>query len=292
MTLSDQLITRFHQTSVSSIINRTPGVSTVAKQWWVHVQEKRFRAAISALGAPRIPASEDDPLGRASVPTDLEAHAKLPPYVLAGEAFSNAMSESCTTSKFLSITRLSYSQGYQDIYAAVLGHLADRRVRVLEIGIGVNDPNARSGMSYDHTPGASLKGWSQYLKGSEVHGADIDKRCLVDTEWYTTHHVDQRDPSSLAALATVIGPPLDLIVDDGLHTPEANGNTMAALLPLLSPSGVMVVEDILSKFDPLWKGLSGWLRSEYEVRYFPYRLLRQDHELGGTCGIAIITRRV
>lgn len=175
----------------------------------------------------------------------------------------------CETSKFVSL-------GYQDVYARVLRHLRSTPVRVLEIGIGVNDPFAASGMSTQHLPGASLIGWSNYFREAELFGADVDRRVLGTNPYYKAHWVDQRNPESLYALAEMIGAPLDLIVDDGLHTAEANGNALAALLPLLSSRGVMVIEDILPEYNELWERVSDWLRPEYQVRFFPGYVLRSD----------------
>lgn len=290
MPISDQLIERFHQTPVSSFMNRTPVVNAVARKWWIREQTRHFHAALSTLQGPVVPATPECPAGLAKVPTEDDAQCKLPDYVAAGEAFSDAMGAWCSTSKFQSVTQSGDSHGYQDIYAPTLAHLVNVEARVLEIGIGVNDPGARSGMGRNHQPGASLRGWSHYLQGSEVHGADVDRRVLVDAEEYTTHFVDQRDLGSLHALAQRVGAPLDLIVDDGLHTPEANGNVISALLPLLSPSGVMVIEDIPPEFDALWGSVGSLIPSQYQARYFPSTLLRQFRGVGAMAGIAVITR--
>ena len=290
MGFSEELTTRFHQTRLSGFVKRAPGISAVAQRWWIREQTKYFREALSTLGPPLDSAPTEAGSSQVLIPSLTDARNKLPEYVAAGEAFSDAMSEWCSTSKFISISREPESLGYQDVYAPILSHLTDCGARVLEIGIGVNDPHARSGMSYDHQPGASLRGWSYYLKGSEVHGADIDRRVLVDTDRYTTHYVDQLDVPSIRALAQEVGAPLDLIVDDGLHTPEANANVMTVLLPSLSPIGVMVVEDILPEYDPIWESLGGLLPSAYRCDFFPSRVLRQYRETGG--GIAVITRSI
>ena len=79
-------------------------------------------------------------------------------------------------------------------------------------------------------------------------------------------------------------------MDDGLHTPEANGNTIRALLPLLSPAGVMVIEDIQPRFDALWDRAVQLIHaSGYECTFYPSRLLRQDRP-GAEGGVAVITR--
>jgi hypothetical protein len=209
----------------------------------------------------------------------------------AGEEFSDEMSQWCATSKFQSITHHPGSCGYQDVYAMALRHLRGGTPRILEIGIGVNDPSAPSGMDLQHLPGASLMGWAGYFPGAEIHGADVDRRCLVDTAAYTTHYVDQRDPESLGQLARRLGPPLDLIVDDGLHTPEANGNTIRALLPFLSPMGVMVIEDIQPRFDRLWLRVPALLPRSYECVFYPSSVLRQNRPTSSAGGLAVIVHR-
>jgi len=216
--------------------------------------------------------------------------AKLPDFVLAGEEFSREMAQWCSTSKFLSVSLRPDSCGYQDIYAQILKKLRGRDVRLLEIGIGINDPAVKSGMTVDHRPGASLLGWSNYFPGAEIHGADIDRRCLIDTDHYTTHFADQLDPQSLQRLARELGGGFDLVVDDGLHTPEANANVMAAFLPLLRPHGIMVIEDILMDFEPLWSGAAKYLPRGYRLDYFPSAVLRQSRGPRSEVGFAVLTR--
>lgn len=173
----------------------------------------------------------------------------------------------CKTTKFELL-------GYQDVYARVLSQIRNRRVRLLEVGI---------------LAGASLTGWAHYFEGSEIHGADVDRNALVDTDRYRTHYVDQRDPTTLRGLVAEIGMPLDVVIDDGLHIPEANANTAAAFLPLLSPDGVLIVEDILPEFDFLWHNVGLLIGPEYRIRFYPSAALRQ----GGVpvqLGIAVFAR--
>lgn len=210
--------------------------------------------------------------------------------VEAGDRFAAEMAQWCATTKFQVAS--PWAMGYADVYGRALGHLRHRPIRLLEIGIGINDPNAPSGMQATHQVGASLLGWSNYFPQGEIHGADVDRRALVSTDRYRTHFVDQRDRASLNALALTLGSPLDVVVDDGLHTPEANANTIATFLPMLSADGVLVVEDILEEFGNLWHALSRRLRTEYRVTYFPASCLRQMRGPGTHAGIAVFTRAV
>lgn len=284
MGLSSDLVGRFHQTRVSELVKRTPGASQAAARWWRATQSKLFWNALGALPPPLVEESQTDSVGRVRIPTLEAIHLRDESVIAAGDLLREEMAAWCSTSKFDSL-------GYQDVYAQVLAHMRPEVGRLLEIGIGINDPTVPSGMHAGHLPGASLRGWSHYLPFFEIHGADIDERALVDTDLYTTHKVDQRQPGTLAALALELGSPLHVVIDDGLHTPEANANCVAAFLPLLSPSGIMVVEDILPEFDFLWEELPSKLSSDYAVAFYPSRILRQHRRVGSECGLAVFYRR-
>lgn len=255
-----------------------PGVNAVAMRWWIASQESAFQAALESVSAPKTP--WDPARHPVDVPSLSEVADRSLQTVTSGDEFAADMATWCSTSKFRDL-------GYQDVYARVVAHLKVARPRILEVGIGVNDPNAPSGMEEGHRPGASLVGWANYFPGAEVHGADIDRRVLVDTDFYSTHWVDQPDATALRALGNAVGTPLHLVVDDGLHTAEANGLTAAALLPLLAPDGVLVIEDILPEYDAMWDRASSWLRPEYQLAFFPGKAMRG----GRGEGLAVFWRR-
>jgi len=283
---------RLHQTEVSAALRKSATASYVAQRMWNRTQSACLRDVCSRIGPPAD--SGNAAVGSSAAAIDVPdlgtVVAKLPDFVLAGEEFSREMAQWCSTSKFLSVTLRPDSCGYQDIYGQILKKLRGTDLRLLEIGIGINDPAAKSGMSVDHRPGASLAGWCNYFPGAEVHGADVDRRCLIDTDQYRTHFVDQLDPQSLQRLARELGGGFDLVVDDGLHTPEANANVMAAFLPLLKPHGIMVIEDILLDFEPLWSGAAKYLPRGYRLDYFPSSVLRQSRGTRREVGIAVLTR--
>jgi hypothetical protein len=292
MNITRLVIHRLHQTPLSRAIRRSPTLNHFAERWWVASQSRIFLQGLRGIRAPQGSPSGATPAGQSppSIPPLEDAVAKLPAYVAAGEDFSAEMARHCSTSKFLSVTVRRDSCGYQDIYAQILRHLRGKAAKMLEIGIGVNDPTSPSGMPAEHVTGASLVGWSRYFPGGEIHGADVDPRCMQQSESFTTHLVDQRDPASLERLGDRIGGDLDLVVDDGLHTPEANINVMAAFMPLLAPTGLLVIEDISAEFDTLWFRAQKEMPSEYTMTYFPSSVLRQFRGAGGQGGIAVIAR--
>lgn len=267
-----------HQTPVSKALRQTPGLRVLATNWWLSAQQSSFKASLQAVGRPIERSTSAETI--LDIPTVSEISAQHARTTELGDLFSAEMLSWCRTSKFFAL-------GYQDVYARVLKHLRTQAPRILEVGIGVNDPNSVSGMGKDHQPGSSLLGWSQYFPSSEVHGADVDRRVLIDTGHYVTHWVDQRDPGSLTHLGALLGAPLHLIVDDGLHTPEANGHTLYGLLPYLGAQGVFVVEDILPEFNNVWLQAADWLPPDYGMTFYPGSTLRSVKD----AGIAVFWRR-
>jgi tetratricopeptide (TPR) repeat protein len=148
-------------------------------------------------------------------------------------------------------------------------HQRRNRVRsLLELGIGTNFTDIPSNMGEQGRPGASLRGWRDYFPEAEIVGADIDRRILFSEERISTHYVDQLSPEAIDELwAATLQAPFDVIIDDGLHTFEANSLFMERSFGKLAENGLFVIEDIvvtydnLRQFDAFFKrfGASGFL---------------------------------
>lgn len=148
----------------------------------------------------------------------------------------------------------STKHNYHLIYASLLKGKRNLPLRILEIGLGTNNVNVPSNMGEKGKPGASLHAFREWGSKIELVGADVDKGVLFSEERISTYVVDQTDPRSLTALAFQFPPhSFDLIIDDGLHTPVANLNSLNALFGLVKPGGSMVIEDILDRYLPIWK---------------------------------------
>ena len=141
--------------------------------------------------------------------------------------------------------------GYSSLYGPLL--LRAQAVRsILEIGMGTTHTDTISHMSSDKKTGGSLRAFRDFCPKAEIFGADIDRRILFQETRIQTFFVDQTNPETFGQLAAQIPKSIDLIIDDGLHSPEANLQTLRFALPRLAPGGWTVIEDIGGPAAPIW----------------------------------------
>ena len=148
----------------------------------------------------------------------------------------------------------SATNNYHLIYAS----LFKEKVKVkglLEIGLGTHDYNIASHMSkHEYQPGASLMAFRDFFSTAMIYGADIDKKILFKEQRIRTYYVDQTDLSSFENLSKNLkNKKIDLIIDDGLHAPNANITTFIFALSILKKGGWFVVEDIKEEAVVIWE---------------------------------------
>jgi hypothetical protein len=141
---------------------------------------------------------------------------------------------------------------YHLLYGSLLSEPASVTA-LLEIGLGTNNTRLLSNMGRRGRPGSSLRAFRDFLPAAQIYGADIDRQILFSEERIKTFFVDQTDPASLAALAGLVGGQFDLIIDDGLHSPNANLAVLGFGLDKLKAGGWLVIEDIRSEALPIWQ---------------------------------------
>jgi hypothetical protein len=156
------------------------------------------------------------------------------------------------------------SHNYYLVYSAILGPMRRDQLKILEIGLGSNNRDVVSTMGKFGRPGASLRAFRDFLPNSEIFGADVDRRILFEEDRIKTYFVDQTNLQSLDELAAAMpSQGLDLIIDDGLHSPSANIATLIFALKKLNANGWFVVEDVAEKSVPVWQLVSAILPKEY-----------------------------
>ncbi len=155
---------------------------------------------------------------------------------------------------------------YHLLYGALLADIRQEPVSVLEIGLGTNNTDVVSNMGAKGSPGASLRAFRDFLPRGEILGADVDRRILFSEERIVTFHVDQTKPDSFRSLdAQLAGKMFDLVIDDGLHSPNANICTLTFALRKLKPGGHAVIEDIHERSLPIWTLVGMILPPQYDA---------------------------
>ena len=142
--------------------------------------------------------------------------------------------------------------GLAPIYKVILSSLPSGS-NLLEIGIGTNNPMIISSMGKDGRPGASLSAYEFLLDDIFIFGVDIDPNIMFATKSIKTTVADQNLLSSLINLPEKFNVQyFDLIIDDGLHSPKANLNSLLFGLEFSKPGGLIWLEDIPERSLEIW----------------------------------------
>ena len=158
------------------------------------------------------------------------------------------------------------AHNYTTVYSALFKECYHQPLRILELGLGTNNPDLPSSMGLLGMPGASLRGWREIFPHALVYGADIDRGILFKEDRIKTFYCDQLDRSSVRELWSHpdLQAGVDVIIDDGLHTFEANVSFLEESLDHLRPGGIYVCEDIM------WDRVDEWcdrLETIYSKQY-------------------------
>lgn len=121
---------------------------------------------------------------------------------------------------------------YADLYEEILFNKDIKNL--LEIGIGLE------------VPGSSLKSWKELYPDANIYGADINRSVLFEEDRIKTFYTNQLSKTDLIELKKKLNDiKFEVIIDDGLHTYEANINTFESLYDLLEKDGLYFIEDII-----------------------------------------------
>lgn len=152
---------------------------------------------------------------------------------------------------------------YHLIYGAVLSEKIGVK-NILEVGMGTNNLDIASNMGKLGKPGASLRAFRDFCVNAEIYGADIDKRILFSEERITTFYVDQTDSNTFLQLKNILPKSFDLVIDDGLHSPNANIATLEFGLQIIKKDGWVIIEDIRFESLCIWKVVHQLISENFE----------------------------
>lgn len=168
---------------------------------------------------------------------------------------------------------------YFEIYHRHFARFVGTKVNVLEIGI---------------YSGGSLGMWRAYFgDDSHIFGVDIEPACKsYESKDVTVFIGDQGDREFWRKFkGSVAG--IDILIDDGGHTPEQQQITLEEMLPFLRPGGVYLCEDIngaTNRFTAFAaalvdelngingsKTLSDFQSTIHSIHFYPYVVVIEKH---------------
>jgi hypothetical protein len=160
----------------------------------------------------------------------------------------------------------NHNHNYTTFYYSIFKHLREKKLRIFELGIGTNNVNIPSNMGKNGTPGASLFGWSEFFFNSHIFGADIDTDILFNTDKIKTFYCDQTDPEVIKKMWNEpdLQDNFDIIIEDGLHTFNANVTFFENSIHKLKPNGYFIIEDILNSEEYLFESKIKKWESQYK----------------------------
>ena len=141
------------------------------------------------------------------------------------------------------------AHNYTQLYHRLLAPFRDKKLDLIEIGIGTPNQDVPSSMAVNYPFGASLRGWRTYFTdlAMTINGGDVDPRVLFSEERIKTHYVNQLNPSSIVDFMAGVGleqSGMDFMLDDGLHQYRSNITLLITAWPYLKKGGLYLIEDM------------------------------------------------
>jgi len=150
---------------------------------------------------------------------------------------------------------------YTTFYYSIFKPLCNKELRIFELGLGTHNINIPSNMGPNGRPGASLYGWQEFFPNADIFGADIDYDILFNTDKIKTFYCDQTDPEIITKMwdEPDLRENFDIIIEDGLHTFNANVCFFENSIHKLKTNGFYIIEDIhRSEFDLFENKIIEW----------------------------------
>lgn len=114
-------------------------------------------------------------------------------------------------------------------------------------------------------PGSSLRAFRGFCPNAIIYGAEIDQSILFKEERIKTFFIGQTDLHTFQKILNQIkGLEFDLVIDDGLHSPDANINSLCFGLPIIKRKGWIVIEDIGADALDIWKIVIKLIPANYQ----------------------------
>lgn len=129
---------------------------------------------------------------------------------------------------------------FTPFYYQLLKDKQESITKVLEIGIGYREMD--SWRSY--RTGAGLYMWRDFFPNAQIYGADIDPRAKVKAQRISTFLCDQTNKKELTNLIKIIGPDIDLVIDDGSHKTKDQIFSCEVIMSIINENVIYIIEDV------------------------------------------------
>lgn len=138
--------------------------------------------------------------------------------------------------------KASLYHNYTPVYESYFEPLRDKKIVLLELGIG--------DIHSDNREGESILGWREYFYNGTCCAIDNDIHKITSDN---TFLCDQTNEVKLKSIVKIIGNP-DIIIDDASHIQSNTIKSFEILFPYLSKGGLYCIEDCVTAFWPSWEG--------------------------------------
>ena len=162
---------------------------------------------------------------------------------------------------------------YHTVYEPEFDTLRNEPINILEVGVFKGD---------------SIKAWLEFFPNATIYGIDIFKRVRPEEIEVLNHERVKwlKGDSTNIAVRDMVKKQwprirFDVIIDDGLHTPDANAKTLHNLFPLLKKNGKFYVEDVWPLDVMTTKEMQHWWVQKYPERYNILEMNKFLKELDG-----------
>ena len=135
--------------------------------------------------------------------------------------------------------------GYLRLYDQLFRPIRNKKLRILEIGVGGFDSTDKGG--------SSLRMWKEYFKNSHIYSIDIHDKSKLEEKRIKIFKGSQNDPGFLTDIEKQIGP-IDIIIDDGSHVSKHIKTSFNTLFPLIKQGGMYIIEDTHTSYLPQFGG--------------------------------------
>ncbi len=165
---------------------------------------------------------------------------------------------------------------YTKFYDSLFSNIKNKKLNLMEIGLGSIDSEIDFHMKFmgnNYQPLASLFAWREYFINSNIFGADIDRTLIKNLDRIKTFYVDMQNEETILDMWNKIDTKMDIIIDDGFHSYDANINLFRNSFKHLKNSGYYIIEDVHRKPSNIKKFNNFFLNEKikYEIIDIPHK---------------------